>query len=66
MPTGRNRIGGNEMNGVSYIEITQSRYEELVGNEKKLELLENAISQLKGYTDIDALRTMFGIDKREV
>ena len=43
------------------ISISQDNYDELVRNSEKLRLLENAISGMKGYVEIEPLKKIFGL-----
>ncbi len=43
------------------IEITTKRYEQLIAEEKELQLLKNALNSMLGYTDISEIKRIFNI-----
>ena len=47
------------------IEITTKRYEQLIAEEKELQLLKNALNSKSGYTDISEIKMIFNIESEE-
>lgn len=45
------------------IKVKIERYEELVAKEEKLRLLEEALKAQSGYTDIDTVKRLFGLQE---
>ena len=43
------------------IEISTKRYEQLIAEEKELQLLKNALNSTLGYTDISEIKRIFNI-----
>ena len=44
------------------IEITTKRYEQLIAEEKELQLLKNALNATLGYTGLDEIKRIFNIE----
>lgn len=44
------------------IEITTKRYEQLIAEEKELQLLKNALNSKQGYTDISEIKRIFSVE----
>lgn len=47
------------------IEITTTRYEQLIAKEKELQLLKNALSAKQSYTDISEIKRIFNIESED-
>lgn len=44
------------------IEITTKRYEQLIAEEKELQLLKKALNSKTGYTDISEIKRIFSVE----
>ena len=47
------------------IEITTKRYEQLIAEEKELQLLKNALSATQGYADTTEIKRIFNIESED-
>lgn len=51
----------SQFNKTTTVEISLERYDELIRSEYSLHLLQNALEDMNGYSNIDDLKKHFGI-----